>query len=422
MPRLYPVLVAALALLLLPAAASAANRYASPTGSGGACSQASPCSLTTAIEGPAAADGDKVLVNPGTYNQTTDLDAFDALEIQARNPRNRPVILVSSQNGLILDNDDASASDLTIVHSGGGAGLLLYGGTAARIESQTTEPFGTGCSVYKGMITDSLCWASAGGVGVGIYAGGDGSHNVGSGLLRNVDALSYQPGGKGIYILTASGVDFTLNIKNTIAGGALADIATETDSAPFSGAKVSARYSNYGSGAVTTTGTGTGVVDAGNNQSNIPLFLDPGVGDFRQFDGSPTIDRGTTSGGGVSATAYDGQPRKLNGSQSRCPRLTGPPDIGYDEYEADCTAPDTTILRHPARRTSKKKAKFTFKSSEMGSVFECKLDRQPWRNCDSGKRKYRGLASGKHKFKVRAGDALSNFDGTPAVYKWKIRG
>ena len=421
MTRTRSVLLSLLALLLFPAVASAADRYASPTGSGAACSQASPCSLTTAIEGPAAADGDNVIVGSGTYNQTTDLNATDALRIEARTPSDRPVILVSSHDGLILDNSGATASDLIIVSSGAGAGLLVFDGTAARIEAQATEPAGSGCSIYGGTITDSLCWATAGGYGVGVFSGGTGSHVTGSGVLRNVDALSYQPGGQGIYVLTAGGFDFTLNVKNTIAGGGLADIATETDSAPFTGATVSARYSNYGSGAVTHTGTGAQVLDAGNNQSNIPLFMDPLTGDFRQFEGSPTIDQGTTSGG-VSATAYDGQPRKLNGSQSRCPAVNGPPDIGYDEFAADCVAPDTTILRHPARRTTKTKAKFTFKSSEMGSVFECKLDRAVWRNCDSGKRKYRHLSPGRHKFKVRAGDPLNNFDGTPAKYKWKIRG
>ena len=49
---------------------AAANRYASPNGTGTVCSAAAPCALTTAVQSAAA--GDTVLLTSGTY-PTADL-------------------------------------------------------------------------------------------------------------------------------------------------------------------------------------------------------------------------------------------------------------------------------------------------------------------------------------------------------------
>jgi hypothetical protein len=59
------VLPALLALLLLPATAHAATQYASPSGSGSACSQASPCS-TSGAQSKAVA-GDTIMLLDGNY-------------------------------------------------------------------------------------------------------------------------------------------------------------------------------------------------------------------------------------------------------------------------------------------------------------------------------------------------------------------
>ena len=85
----------------------------------------------------------------------------------------------------------------------------------------------------------------------------------------------------------------------------------------------------------------------------------------------------------------------------------------------DTTAPETTITKHPKKKTFSHKAKFVFKSSEPGSTFKCKLDKKKWKACTSPK-KYKNLKTGKHKFRVYAIDAAGNADPTPAKWKWKI--
>ncbi len=87
---------------------------------------------------------------------------------------------------------------------------------------------------------------------------------------------------------------------------------------------------------------------------------------------------------------------------------------------ADTAPPETTIDKGPKKRTEKRKAKFRFSSSEAGSSFQCKLDRKPFKRCDSPFRK-KVKAGKKHKFRVRAIDAAGNVDPTPAKRKWKVR-
>ncbi|WP_460715807.1 M4 family metallopeptidase [Nocardioides dilutus] len=85
----------------------------------------------------------------------------------------------------------------------------------------------------------------------------------------------------------------------------------------------------------------------------------------------------------------------------------------------DTTPPQTTITKHPKKKTFSHKAKFRFTSSEPGSTFKCKLDKKKWKPCTSPK-KYKNLKVGKHKFQVYAIDAAGNADPTPAKWRWKI--
>src|SRR5215211_9493846 len=59
----------ALGVLGLAASASAATRYAEVGGNGDAtmCLQSDPCSLDNAVEDGSVANGDEVIVLPGTY-------------------------------------------------------------------------------------------------------------------------------------------------------------------------------------------------------------------------------------------------------------------------------------------------------------------------------------------------------------------
>jgi bacillolysin len=86
----------------------------------------------------------------------------------------------------------------------------------------------------------------------------------------------------------------------------------------------------------------------------------------------------------------------------------------------DTSAPQTTITKGPKAKTTIRKARFVFKSTEPSSSFRCKLDKKKWTSCAPPK-KYKKLKPGKHKFRVYAIDAAGNVDASPAVWKWRVR-
>ena len=103
-----------------------------------------------------------------------------------------------------------------------------------------------------------------------------------------------------------------------------------------------------------------------------------------------------------------------------------PQDNSVGAFEFPCggsgvdrNPPKTTITKGPEKRSEKTKAKFRFSSNESGSKFECKLDKKPFKSCQSP-RKYKNLDPGKHKFQVVATDRSGNEDKTPAKYKFKV--
>src|SRR6187551_3104596 len=63
--RLVPGAVLCLALLTVPAAAQAAQRYAAPNGTGALCTQKEPCSFQDAVN--EASENDEVIVAAGDY-------------------------------------------------------------------------------------------------------------------------------------------------------------------------------------------------------------------------------------------------------------------------------------------------------------------------------------------------------------------
>jgi hypothetical protein len=91
--------------------------------------------------------------------------------------------------------------------------------------------------------------------------------------------------------------------------------------------------------------------------------------------------------------------------------LVGPQPI------VDVFAPSTTITKSTVK-PGKRSATFGFRSTEPGSTFRCKLDRQPFVACGSP-RTYRGLSAGPHTFKVVAVDAAGNV-ATPVVVHFNV--
>jgi hypothetical protein len=92
-----------------------------------------------------------------------------------------------------------------------------------------------------------------------------------------------------------------------------------------------------------------------------------------------------------------------------------------DNGAGDVDPPNTRIKKGPKGKVDADTVKFTFKSTERGSSFECKLDRKKYKRCESPK-KLKNLDEDKHKFKVRAIDRAGNTDPRPAKRKFRVVG
>jgi hypothetical protein len=148
--------------------------------------------------------------------------------------------------------------------------------------------------------------------------------------------------------------------------------------------------------------------------------------------GSVLVDYNLVPGGSAGAHSINGSPTFVGGSGPCAYKLrttsaghnaaSDGRDMGIDTCfsTVDTTPPDTTITSGPANPTSSTSASFAFTSSESGSTFECRIDSGSWSTCTSPK-SYSSLATGSHTFDVRATDAASNTDATPASQTWTIR-
>lgn len=80
--------------------------------------------------------------------------------------------------------------------------------------------------------------------------------------------------------------------------------------------------------------------------------------------------------------------------------------------------PQTRIRKHPPKRTSKRRATFTFGAPGSDNTYACKLDRKKFKPCKSPKKVK--VKPGKHVFQVAATDATGSADPTPAKWKWTV--
>jgi hypothetical protein len=100
---------------------------------------------------------------------------------------------------------------------------------------------------------------------------------------------------------------------------------------------------------------------------------------------------------------------------------------GSATVESAATAPilywDTRLQSKPRKTTRAKSATFYWSALRNGTKLfsgfksQCKLDKGAWVACNPGKT-YR-MRVGLHTFRVRAG-ASGVWDGTPAVYTWRV--
>jgi hypothetical protein len=315
------VLIGALAAFLATAvSASATTRYAEPSGNGPEpCELSDPCSLQTAVEGTVT-DGDEVILLPGTYVETNELDDVnDAIDMHGQAGAPRPTIMSSASVAVFSNDPGTVIHHLNIEASGNINGLFLQAGIVDEVIVHQTAN-GIACSfpgAASATIRDTVCWNSAStGIGVGLNQG-TGTAAV---KLRNVTAVSSgSTSSYGLFLGGSSNANVSIDGRAVIAQGATADIRATEDATSNSTINLdSSNYFTVSLSGATPTVTPAG---SGTNQTAEPLFLDAATGGFHQATGSPTIDAGGLDGFSGSID-IDGDPRTLGAA----------PDIGADEF------------------------------------------------------------------------------------------
>jgi hypothetical protein len=303
---LVSIVTIALTLVVAPAA-GAAVRYASPDGATtAACSVADPCALQTAVN--SAADGDEVVVTPGTYTLAKKLVPRGELDIHGDRDHAWPrIVATAALKEPVLTLDGGTLTHVFIHAAANKEALILKEGVVDGVWLESAN--GDAATVYgsdRTVIRNSVV-KSMGPVDSAALWLRDGSSddNV---EIRNVTAMATAGTANGIHCDITNGV---ATIVNSIARGTGYDL----DFMPA--CEVS--YSNF------RPGSSTGVTAGIGNQSADPVFADD---DYRPAAGSPTIDAGQLDTRDAS-TDPDGRARMVGAA----------PDIGA--YEFAPPPPDT---------------------------------------------------------------------------------
>jgi hypothetical protein len=308
---LIAVLLTVVAVAAVPSVASAAERYASPTGGGVGCTADLPCSLKSAVK--VAGEGDEVIASPGDYSLTETLEDGANITIRGVAGAPRPRLLFSgpSQAGLRLMHGSL-LRDVEIEQS---AAVSAVDTSGARLDRVVVKGGGglndCSVSVFNGIIRDSIVVADA----HPICSWGYGGPNVSA--YHNVTAVATQAGSPAILVSAPAG-SATVDLTNVIAYGGGGGPGFSIVSDVGGQAKVTATHSNFNK----WDGCCGNIqfVDGGDNQHSAPTFINPAAGDYRQAAGSVTIDSGVNQPVN-GAFDVEGDPRRID--------IT---DIGADEF------------------------------------------------------------------------------------------
>lgn len=306
-------LVVLAALVLASAARANTPRYASPGGSGTACTSASPCSIQNAINGSGpnpTANGDEVIVASGTYGAVTPLssslsDGGKNLKIHGAFGSARPVIKsAAAGNGLVVTGA-STVSHMEIDFTGTLDGLLQSGGTARRMFVKASGPGSVACAVYTSL-KDSLCLA-VGQAGAAIHLTWSGP-GVGATTLRGVTAIATGPSGYAILASANALGSLQVTATNTIAKGTVKDVRAESLNAGAS-ASVTLDHSDYATTSVSAASATVTAPGAATNKVTAPAFVNAAANNFHVTPLSVTVGSGAADPPGEDD--LDGRPRTL---------------------------------------------------------------------------------------------------------------
>ncbi|MDQ1696035.1 MAG: hypothetical protein QOJ03_1388 [Frankiaceae bacterium] len=396
------LLLVASALAVGPAAAATA-RYASPSGSGTACTAANPCALQTAISGAAAGDDVNVLARRGDYHFNADLVTDISVPIHIHGVNGRPRLLFASGELKVIA---ATAQNLYVQGNSGKTAVAFEDGAIADRIVVTGGSGQHACYIRGSKLTNSICAAASSG---DIAIESDSSNIFRNDTFVGGTEAALKAFGRSSDCSCSAAKDTLVNV---IARSAAGGVDLDANSDGTATMNIAARYSNYG----TTSKTGAGAptmttitVDA-TDQHASPTFVNRTAHDLHQTPGSPTINAGLNSSANGSRDV-DANARIL-GART---------DIGADEF----VPPPGTKITKSTIRPGRHKASFAFAAIGRASGFQCTLQRvnprrpQPAFSSCSSPKTYRQLKAGTYRFKVRARSS-SGVDRTPAKKRFTI--
>lgn len=443
--RTGSVWILAVALsLLFACAATAAIRYAAPGGTGvdPCVNPARPCSIFTAADWEAPRStlkaDDVVELAPGTYHAEIEgefgyiatVTLPEGVTVRGEPGKARPVIILRDNetgSGAFRVPAESEVADVEIRNrSHHGSAIDIAGGTMERVIARSRVGNTFACELDSGTIRSSACLNSGGGSAIGVATFHVGRTDRIESVIRNSTLVATGPGSVGMDFAYYSG-SAHVNAIGVLAKGEAKDViarALRGDGGAIKGVgegaaegitKIELQASNYATIETEASGAGRASVTPPGTNGNIKAPPHLAAGNLHQLPGSPTIDRGAVDGAS-GPLDVDEQLRTMGTAA----------DIGADELELFPSrinsAPVTELVMPPLwlrpLRTPLRMAEFTFGSSDVGSRFECKLDRKPFRACTSPHRIKVKL--GKHAFRVRAVDPQGMADATPAVLRWRV--
>ena len=321
------LVIAALAMLSVPAAASA-TRYAAPTASGtGNCTTpANACTLPTAL----GMSADEIVLATGDYGSSgAPLPSFNidfGYTVHGPATGALPRIFVGSGGGI-----QARGGTLRrVAVEGTGAAVFLNGGTVDQVyahTSDTSSVFNSGCLIGPGTLTNSVCVGRSGASSSSTSS----SIFLQSLTMRNVTLIGTVA--NGINLEVTGGISQAISATNVIARGA----PGQTDIVAKGGTNTSKvtitlDHSNY---ATTSATNGSSVTPpgSGTNITAPPLLS----ADYHELSGSPTIDAGVTAAANGTSD-LDGNAR-VRGSST---------DVGAYEFTPPATGPATGLSPSPS--------------------------------------------------------------------------
>lgn len=408
----FSVLIALVIVLLVPASATAATRYAAPNGGMvPGCSQVTPCSLDSAIT--AAAPGDEVVVGPGQYVLGATIETETPLWIHGPLSDEKPRIFAADKSAF-KSFAPQRISDLEFESTNNSGGVLFVPADGTVLERLKLFARGAdSLGLRPGnnfTMTDTLVFAENSTDATGVFIQGTGSGSV---QLRNDTIVA--EGSNAVALsafMVAKNASLAIEATNVIASGTRLD-ASALKSAEATGSSVAINFDHSNLDASEGTVTST------NGQTAPPQFFPPNPRGFQQSPTSPTIDAGVNDArnGPLDLT---GSTRAIDFHPSCTEPDPGITDIGAYELvpvPLHCV-PQTTIVMFKLRR-NRAKLRFTAAGTKEVVSFRCKIDHRRWRLCASPKL-YKHLKPRRHVVKVRAFTATA-IDPTPAKHRFRVK-